>query len=95
MVVTLGPDTGDLSMRFGQHNGPVTAGVLQGEKSRFQLFGHSMNIAARTETTGGYSYLARDCGAIDFSWAFENGKTVIVPCPMEVFGISCANCAVL
>jgi class 3 adenylate cyclase len=52
MEVTLGPDTGDLSMRFGLHSGPVTAGVLRGEKSRFQLFGDSVNTAARIETTG-------------------------------------------
>lgn len=39
LEVTLGPDTGDLRMRFGLHSGPVTAGVLRGEKSRFQLFG--------------------------------------------------------
>ena len=35
----LGPGTGDLKMRFGLHSGPVTAGVLRGEKARFQLFG--------------------------------------------------------
>ena len=52
MEITLGPDTGDLSMRFGLHSGPVTAGVLRGEKSRFQLFGDSVNTAARIETTG-------------------------------------------
>jgi len=34
---TLGPDTADLSMRVGLHSGTVTAGVLRGEKSRFQL----------------------------------------------------------
>ena len=39
LTTTLGPDTGDLCMRFGLHSGPVTAGVLRGEKSRFQLFG--------------------------------------------------------
>lgn len=33
----LGPDTGDLHMRFGLHSGPVTAGVLRGERARFQL----------------------------------------------------------
>jgi hypothetical protein len=26
-------------MRFGLNSGPTTAGVLRGEKSRFQLFG--------------------------------------------------------
>jgi Adenylate and Guanylate cyclase catalytic domain len=40
---TLGPDTGDLTMRMGLHSGPVTAGVLRGERSRFQLFGDTMN----------------------------------------------------
>jgi class 3 adenylate cyclase len=52
LEVTLGPDTGDLSMRFGLHSGPVTAGVLRGERSRFQLFGDTVNTTARIETTG-------------------------------------------
>jgi class 3 adenylate cyclase len=52
LEVTLGPDTGDLSMRFGLHSGPVTAGVLRGERSHFQLFGDTVNTAARVETTG-------------------------------------------
>ena len=30
-------------MRFGLHSGSVTAGVLRGEKSRFQLFGDTVN----------------------------------------------------
>ena len=37
LEVTLGPDTADLSMRIGLHSGPVTAGVLRGDKARFQL----------------------------------------------------------
>ena len=37
LEVLLGPDTADLLMRFGLHSGPVTAGVLRGEKSRFQV----------------------------------------------------------
>jgi class 3 adenylate cyclase len=43
----LGPDTGELGIRVGIHSGPVTAGVLRGERSRFQLFGgtcHRCNI---------------------------------------------------
>ena len=34
--VSLGPSTSNLDMRFGLHSGSVTAGVLRGERSRFQ-----------------------------------------------------------
>ena len=52
LEVTLGPDTAELGLRFGLHSGPVTAGVLRGERARFQLFGDTMNTTARVETTG-------------------------------------------
>jgi class 3 adenylate cyclase len=56
LELTLGPGTGDLKLRIGMHSGPVTGGVLRGERSRFQLFGDTMNTTARIESTG-----ARGC----------------------------------
>lgn len=43
LEVSLGPDTTELGMRVGLHSGPVTAGVLRGERARFQLFGDTVS----------------------------------------------------
>jgi class 3 adenylate cyclase len=56
LEVTLGPDTGDLSMRFGLHSGPVTAGVLRGDRARFQIFGDTVNTGKSFKKKGGGSW---------------------------------------
>ena len=52
LEVTLGPDTADLSMRFGLHSGPVTAGVLRGDRARFQVFGDTVNTGKSSRKNG-------------------------------------------
>ena len=39
LSAALGEGTDELALRTGMHSGEVTAGVLRGEKGRFQLFG--------------------------------------------------------
>ncbi|CAB9521796.1 Receptor-type guanylate cyclase gcy [Seminavis robusta] len=48
----LGQDTANLKLRVGMHSGPITGGILRGDKGRFQLFGDSINTASRMESNG-------------------------------------------
>ena len=45
-------DTSSLALRIGMHSGEVTAGVLRGEKARFQLFGDTVNTGTLTKRHG-------------------------------------------
>lgn len=49
LEATLG-GTSDLGLRIGLHSGPITGGVLRGDRRRFQLFGDTINTAARMES---------------------------------------------
>jgi hypothetical protein len=73
LEVTLGPDTGDLLLRIGLNSGPVTGGVLRGERARFQLFGDTVNTTARIEETGegGRIHLSKDTAEL----VMKAGKT--------------------
>ena len=52
LEITLGPETSELGVRFGMASGPVLAGVLRGERARFQVFGKTVSKCTRLEEMG-------------------------------------------
>ena len=66
MEVALGPDTGELGLRVGLHSGPVTAGVLRGERARFQLYVcHRETIPALVQLLPSLFLLSTSLGSLE------------------------------
>ena len=71
---TLGSETTDLKLRCGLHSGPVTDGVIRGLRSRFEIFGNTVNTVSRMESTGIPTIIQLSQATIDL--LIKSGKKV-------------------
>jgi class 3 adenylate cyclase len=58
-------DVGDIKVRVGLHYGPVTAGVIGTARMQYDVWGDTVNVASRMESSG-------EAGRIHVSEAFAS-----------------------
>jgi class 3 adenylate cyclase len=70
-------DVGDIQVRIGMHCGPVTAGVIGTERMQYDVWGDTVNVASRMESSG-------DPGRIHVSEQFAHSMTQCLPDSMTL-----------
>ncbi len=70
---------GTIQVRIGMHSGPVTAGVIGTERLQYDVWGDTVNVASRMESTS-------EPGRIQVSEAFANSLGPHAPMPLTPRG---------
>jgi class 3 adenylate cyclase len=98
LIDKLGDDTTGLTLRIGLYSGPVTADMLRGEKSLFQLFGDSVNTTSRIESAGEFFFIQVSSRTADLlsdagtgHWMLPRADLVEAKgkCHMQKFWLQC------
>ena len=69
-------------MRIGLHSGEVTAGILRGQKSRFQLFGDSMNTGKKP------SFACRQRSEIFITYVYQINDSPHTQCTFDTYSFT-------